>query len=51
LLQDNATTIHWHGIRQNGAHDQNGVPGITECGIAPGTSQVYTWHASTYGTG
>jgi len=50
-MQDNATTIHWHGIRQIGSNDQDGVPGITECGIAPGSSRTYTWHASTYGTG
>ena len=50
-LKDNATTIHWHGIRQLGTNDQDGVPGITECGIAPGTSRTYKWHASTYGTG
>ncbi|KAL2427350.1 Oxidoreductase OpS5 [Exophiala dermatitidis] len=50
-LKDNATTIHWHGIRQYGTNDQDGVPGVTECGIAPGSSRVYTWHAATYGTG
>ncbi|KEF61060.1 uncharacterized protein A1O9_02625 [Exophiala aquamarina CBS 119918] len=50
-LTDNATTIHWHGIRQTGSNDQDGVPGVTECGIAPGTGRTYTWHASTYGTG
>ncbi|EXJ96082.1 hypothetical protein A1O1_01208 [Capronia coronata CBS 617.96] len=49
-LADNATTIHWHGVRQYGTNDQDGVPGITECAIAPGTSRVYKWHASTYGT-
>lgn len=47
----NATTIHWHGILQHGTNDQDGVPGVTECGIAPGTSRTYTWLASTYGTG
>lgn len=51
LLEHNATTIHWHGIRQLGTNDQDGVPGVTECGIAPGSTRVYTWHASTYGTG
>lgn len=50
-LTDNATTIHWHGIRQIGTNDQDGVPGVTECGIAPGSARTYTWHASTYGTG
>jgi hypothetical protein len=50
-LADNATTIHWHGIRQVGTNDQDGVPGVTECGIAPGSARTYKWHASTYGTG
>lgn len=50
-LQDNATTIHWHGIRQTGSNDQDGVPGVSECGIAPGSSRTYTWKATTFGTG
>lgn len=50
-LPDNATTIHWHGVRQVGTNDQDGVPGVTECAIAPGQTRTYTWHASTYGTG
>ncbi|OAP61541.1 hypothetical protein AYL99_03744 [Fonsecaea erecta] len=51
-LVDNATTIHWHGIRQFGTNDQDGVPGVTECAIPPnGGSRTYTWIASTYGTG
>lgn len=45
------TTIHWHGILQKGTNDQDGVPGVTECAIAPGSSRTYTWLASTYGTG
>lgn len=50
-LRSNATTIHWHGIRQVGSNDQDGVPGISECGIAPGSSRTYKWHASSHGTG
>lgn len=49
-MAGNATTIHWHGILQHGTNDQDGVPGVTECGIAPGQSRTYTWVASTYGT-
>jgi FtsP/CotA-like multicopper oxidase with cupredoxin domain len=49
-LADNATTIHWHGIRQLGTNDQDGVPGVTECGLAPGDSRVYQWVASSYGS-
>lgn len=50
-MRRNGTTIHWHGILQVGTNDQDGVPGVTECAIAPGQSRTYTWHASTYGTG
>lgn len=49
-MQDNGTAIHWHGIRQYETNDQDGVPGVTECAIAPGTSRTYEWHASSYGT-
>lgn len=50
-LTNNATTIHWHGIRQFGTNDQDGVPGVTECAIPPGTARTYRWQATTYGTG
>lgn len=50
-IGDNITSIHWHGVRQVGTNDQDGVPGVTECGIAPGTTRTYKWHASSYGTG
>jgi laccase len=50
-LADNSTSIHWHGIRQLGTNGDDGVAGVTECGIAGnGGSRVYTWHASQYGT-
>lgn len=49
-LTDNGTTIHWHGVRQTGSNDQDGVPGVTECAIAPGKSRTYVWRASSYGT-
>ncbi len=32
----NATAIHWHGIFQNGSNWMDGVPGVTQCPIAPG---------------
>lgn len=50
-MQDNSTSIHFHGIRQEGTNDQDGVPGITECGIAGnGGSRTYKFHASSFGT-
>ncbi|KAI4726487.1 hypothetical protein E4T49_05757 [Aureobasidium sp. EXF-10728] len=49
-LADNGTGIHWHGIRQYETCDQDGVPGITECPIAPGKSRTYRFHCTQYGT-
>ncbi|KPI35380.1 Laccase, partial [Cyphellophora attinorum] len=49
-LTTNATTIHWHGIHHKGTNDQDGVPGVSECAVAPGQSRKYSWRASSYGT-
>ena len=37
----NATSIHWHGIYQNGTNWMDGTVGITQCPIAPGGSFTY----------
>jgi hypothetical protein len=37
----NATSIHWHGISQNGTNWMDGAPGITQCPIAPGARFRY----------
>ncbi|GJE96101.1 multicopper oxidase [Phanerochaete sordida] len=39
----NATTIHWHGIPQNGTAYYDGTAGVTECGIPPGESLTYNF--------
>ncbi|KAL2200169.1 multicopper oxidase-domain-containing protein [Corynascus similis CBS 632.67] len=49
-LQDNGTSIHWHGIRQVGDSNQDGVNGVTECPIPPGHMKTYDFHALQYGT-
>ncbi|KAF1942947.1 laccase [Clathrospora elynae] len=49
-LQHNGTGIHWHGMRQLGSNEMDGVNGITECPIAPGDSRVYRFKATQYGT-
>ncbi|KAI4632662.1 hypothetical protein J4E80_000019 [Alternaria sp. BMP 0032] len=49
-LQSNGTGLHWHGLRQLGSNEQDGVNGITECPIAPGDSKVYMFKATQYGT-
>ena len=37
---DQPTSIHWHGVRLDNRFD--GVPGITQPAVAPGSSFVYT---------
>jgi len=49
-LTNNGTGIHWHGLRQYHANTQDGVPGVTECPIAPGQSKTYLFQATQYGT-
>ena len=39
----NATTIHWHGLFQNGTNWMDGTAGITQCPIPPGASFVYNF--------
>lgn len=46
----NGTAIHWHGLRQVGTMDADGVPGVTQCPSKPGSIQTYTFKATQYGT-
>ncbi|KAJ5894471.1 hypothetical protein N7495_006162 [Penicillium taxi] len=46
----NGSSIHWHGIRQNYTNPNDGVPSITQCPIAPGSSMIYKWRATQYGS-
>ncbi|OAT09933.1 laccase 3, variant 1 [Blastomyces gilchristii SLH14081] len=49
-LQNNGTSIHWHGIRQQHTGHQDGTNGVTECPIAPGASKTYEFKCTQYGT-
>lgn len=49
-LQNNGTSIHFHGIRQNYTNYNDGVPSVTQCPIAPGDSFTYKWRATQYGS-
>ncbi|KAK1907109.1 hypothetical protein P3342_006297 [Pyrenophora teres f. teres] len=49
-VQSNGTSLHWHGIRQLGSNEQDGVNGITECPIPPGGTKVYKFKLTQYGT-
>lgn len=37
-LQTNGTSLHFHGIRQNGTNYMDGTASVTQCPIAPGWS-------------
>ncbi|KAL4995978.1 multicopper oxidase-domain-containing protein [Aspergillus recurvatus] len=50
LTNDNGTAVHWHGIRMSENNWVDGVPGVTQCPIPPGESQVYEFRATQYGT-
>ncbi len=45
---EQATTVHWHGIRLENAMD--GVPGFTQSAVAPGASFDYRFTAPDAGT-
>ncbi|KAH7414378.1 extracellular dihydrogeodin oxidase/laccase-like protein [Phaeosphaeria sp. MPI-PUGE-AT-0046c] len=44
------TSIHWHGQPQHETPQYDGVPSISQCPIAPGTSFTYRFRAEAAGT-
>ncbi|KAL2698464.1 hypothetical protein AAEP93_009852 [Penicillium crustosum] len=44
------TTMHWHGIEQQGTSWSDGVPGVSQRLITPGGRFVYRFTTSQYGT-
>ncbi|CAH1400299.1 unnamed protein product [Nezara viridula] len=49
-MPDEATTIHWHGLRMNGHQYYDGVPYVTQCPIQPGNTFRYIFTADEAGT-
>ncbi|PWY93085.1 hypothetical protein BO94DRAFT_564237 [Aspergillus sclerotioniger CBS 115572] len=49
-LEHNGTAIHMHGIRMFNDSLADGVPGVSQCPIAPGDSFTYKFRAVQYGT-
>jgi FtsP/CotA-like multicopper oxidase with cupredoxin domain len=49
-LKSNGTAIHWHGVRQQNSVEHDGVPGITQCPIAPGETFTFKFKVTQYGT-
>ncbi|ODQ54619.1 hypothetical protein SAICODRAFT_33809 [Saitoella complicata NRRL Y-17804] len=49
-LQDNGTSVHWHGVRQLDTCEEDGVPGVTQMPIPPTGSYTYKFLCSQYGS-
>ncbi|KAK5678143.1 hypothetical protein LTS10_009313 [Elasticomyces elasticus] len=49
-IEDEGTAIHWHGLLQKATPYMDGVPGTTQCPIAPGSCFTYCFQADLYGT-
>lgn len=49
-LPAEGTALHWHGFLQTGTPYYDGVPGVSQCPIAPGKSFTYRFRAELYGT-
>ncbi|CAI7624527.1 unnamed protein product [Penicillium manginii] len=49
-LGDKYTSIHWHGMFQNGTNDMDGPSMVTQCPIAPGSSMTYNFTVPQNGT-
>jgi iron transport multicopper oxidase len=49
-LGDKTTSIHFHGMFQNGTNDMDGPSMITQCPIPPGSSFTYNFTVNQNGT-
>lgn len=47
---EEGTSLHWHGLLQVNTEYEDGVPGVSQCPIAPGESFTYIFQADLYGT-
>ncbi|RGP64827.1 hypothetical protein FSPOR_7763 [Fusarium sporotrichioides] len=43
-------TVHYHGLEMKGTPWSDGVPGVTQHPIKPGSSFTYKFHATQYGS-
>ncbi|KAK4547911.1 hypothetical protein LTR36_010630 [Oleoguttula mirabilis] len=44
------TSVHWHGQVQKNSPWEDGVPGATQCPIAPGHTYTYKYQAELHGS-
>ncbi|KAI0873107.1 putative multicopper oxidase [Hypoxylon argillaceum] len=47
---EEGTAMHWHGLTQKDTPFYDGVPGVSQCPIAPGQSFTYRFRADHVGT-
>lgn len=47
-LGNQSTSLHFHGIFMNGTNEMDGVAGVTQCPIPPGSSFTYNFTVSYY---
>ena len=45
-LGNESTSVHFHGLFQNGTNDMDGPVGVTQCDIPPGSSMTYNFTVS-----
>ncbi|MCJ1433270.1 hypothetical protein MMC27_002629 [Xylographa pallens] len=49
-LGNQSTSLHWHGLFQQGTNAMDGPVGVTQCGIPPGGSYTYEFTINQPGT-
>jgi len=49
-LGDQSTSLHFHGMFQNGTTEMDGPVGVSQCGIPPGSSFTYNFTVEQPGT-
>ena len=49
-MEIEGTSMLWHGFLQTNNNQNDGVPGVQQCAIAPGQSQTYIFRAELYGS-
>ena len=51
MLGNQSTSLHWHGLHQNGTQEMDGASGITQCPVPPGSSFTYEFMVSSTDAG
>jgi iron transport multicopper oxidase len=42
-LGNESTSLHFHGLFMNGTNEMDGVAGVTQCSVPPGSSFTYNF--------